>query len=42
VKESKPYIEPIVITAYLSAELVVEAMKLSAADYLIKLAGLMT
>jgi len=36
VKESKPYIKSIVMTAYLSAELAVEAMKLGAADYLIK------
>ena len=36
VKESKPYIESIVITAYPSAELAVEAMKLGAVDYLIK------
>jgi DNA-binding NtrC family response regulator len=36
VKESKSYIESIVITACPSVELVVEAMKLGAADYLIK------
>ncbi len=36
VKESKPYIKSIVITAYPSAELAVEAMKLGASDYLIK------
>jgi DNA-binding NtrC family response regulator len=36
VKESKPYIKSIVITAYPSAELAVEAMKLGAVDYLIK------
>ena len=32
-KESKPYIESIVITAYPSAELAVEARKLGTADY---------
>lgn len=36
VKESKPYIKSIVITAYPSVDLAVEAMKLGAADYLIK------
>jgi DNA-binding NtrC family response regulator len=36
VKESHPYIESIVITVYPLVELVVEAMKLGAADYLIK------
>lgn len=36
VKESKPYIKSIVITAYPSTELAVEAMKLGAVDYLIK------
>lgn len=36
VKESKPYVKSIVITAYPSAESAVEAMKLGAADYLIK------
>jgi len=36
VKESKPHIESIVITAYPSAELAAEAMKLGAIDYLIK------
>jgi DNA-binding NtrC family response regulator len=35
-KESKPYVKSIVITAYPSAESAVEAMKLGAADYLIK------
>ncbi len=35
-KESKPYIKSIVITAYPSADLAVEAMKRGAADYLIK------
>ena len=33
VKESKPYIESIVITAYPSVELAVEARKLGTADY---------
>jgi DNA-binding NtrC family response regulator len=36
VKESKPYVKSIVITAYPSTESAVEAMKLGAADYLIK------
>jgi len=36
VKESKPYVKSIVITAYPSAESAVEAMKLGAADYLVK------
>jgi DNA-binding NtrC family response regulator len=36
VKEVKPYIESIVITAYPSVDLAVEAMKLGAVDYLIK------
>jgi len=36
VKAAKPYIESIVITAYPSVELAVEAMKLGAVDYLIK------
>jgi len=36
VKESKPYIKSIVMTAYPLAELAVEAMKLGAIDYLIK------
>jgi DNA-binding NtrC family response regulator len=36
VKKVKPYIESIVITAYPSVELAVEAMKLGAVDYLIK------
>jgi DNA-binding NtrC family response regulator len=36
VKEAKPYIESIVMTAYPSIELAVEAMKLGAVDYLIK------
>jgi DNA-binding NtrC family response regulator len=36
VKEVKPYIESIVITAYPSVELAVEAMKLGAVDYLVK------
>ena len=36
VKEAKPYIESIVITAYPSVDLAVEAMKLGAVDYLIK------
>ena len=36
VKESKPYIKSVVITAYPSAESAVEAMKLGAVDYLIK------
>ena len=36
VKESKPYIQSIVITAYPSAESAVEAMKLGAIDYLAK------
>jgi DNA-binding NtrC family response regulator len=36
VKESKPYIKSIAITAYSSVELAIEAMKLGAADYLIK------
>jgi len=36
VKEVKPHIEAIVITAYPSVELAVEAMKLGAVDYLIK------
>jgi len=36
VKESEPYIKSIVITAYPSAELTVEAMKLGAIDYLAK------
>jgi len=36
VKESKPYIKSIAITAYPSVDLAVEAMKLGAADYLIK------
>ncbi len=35
-KESKPYVKSIVITAYPSAESAVEAMKLGATDYLIK------
>ena len=35
-KESKPYIKSIVITAYPSVNLAVEAMKLGAADCLIK------
>ena len=36
VKQQKPQIKSIVITAYPSAELAAEAMKLGAADYLIK------
>jgi len=36
VKEVKPHIKSIVITAYPSAEMAVEAMKLGAVDYLIK------
>jgi DNA-binding NtrC family response regulator len=36
VKESKPYIKSVLMTAYPSVELAVEAMKLGAADYLIK------
>jgi len=36
VKEIKPHIKSIVITAYPSAELAVETMKLGAIDYLIK------
>jgi YesN/AraC family two-component response regulator len=36
VKEIKPYTKCIVITAYPSVELAVEAMKLGAVDYLIK------
>jgi len=36
VKETKPYIRSIVITAYPSVELAVEAMKQGAVDYLIK------
>jgi DNA-binding NtrC family response regulator len=36
VREKKPYIKCIVITAYPSVELAVEAMKLGAIDYLIK------
>ena len=36
VKEVKPYIKSIVITAYPSVDLAVEAMKLGAVDYLIK------
>ena len=36
VKEVKPHIKSIVITAYPSAESAVEAMKLGAVDYLIK------
>jgi len=36
VKEVKPHIESIVITAYPSVDLAVEAMKLGAVDYLIK------
>ncbi len=36
VRETKPYIKCIVITAYPSVELAVEAMKLGAVDYLIK------
>jgi len=36
VKEIKPHIKCIVITAYPSVELAVEAMKLGAVDYLIK------
>lgn len=36
VKEIKPHIRPIVITAYPSVELAVEAMKLGAVDYLTK------
>jgi DNA-binding NtrC family response regulator len=36
VKESKPYVKSIVITAYPSADSAVEAMKLGATDYLIK------
>jgi len=36
VRESKPYIKSIVITAYPSAESAVEAMKLGAIDYLVK------
>jgi len=36
VKESKPYIKSIVITAYPSAELAAEVMKLGAIDYLIE------
>jgi len=35
-KEVKPYIESIVITAYPSVEMAVEAMKLGAVDYLVK------
>jgi len=36
VRETKPYIKCVVITAYPSVELAVEAMKLGAVDYLIK------
>jgi DNA-binding NtrC family response regulator len=36
VKQQKPQIKSIVITAYPSAELAAEAMKLGAVDYLIK------
>ena len=36
VKEAKPHIESIVMTAYPSVDLAVEAMKLGAVDYLIK------
>lgn len=36
VKEVKPHIESIVMTAYPSVDLAVEAMKLGAVDYLIK------
>jgi DNA-binding NtrC family response regulator len=36
VKESRRYIKSIVITAYPSVDLAVEAMKPGAADYLIK------
>jgi DNA-binding NtrC family response regulator len=36
VKQSKPYIRSIVITAYPSVELAVEAMKQGAVDYLVK------
>ena len=36
VKEVKPHIKSIVITAYPSVELAVEAMKVGAVDYLIK------
>ena len=36
IKEVKPHIKSIVITAYPSAELAVQAMKLGAVDYLIK------
>jgi DNA-binding NtrC family response regulator len=36
VRETKPYIKCIIITAYPSVELAVEAMKLGAVDYLIK------
>jgi len=36
VRESKPYIKSIIITAYPSAESAVEAMKLGAVDYLVK------
>jgi len=36
VKETKPHIKCIVITAYPSVELAVEAMKLGAVDYLVK------
>ena len=36
IKQQKPQIQSIVITAYPSAELATEAMKLGAVDYLIK------
>jgi DNA-binding NtrC family response regulator len=36
VKEVKPHIKSVVITAYPSADLAVEAMKLGAVDFLIK------
>ena len=36
IKQQKPHIKSIVITAYPSAELAAEAMKLGAIDYLIK------
>ncbi len=36
IKALKPQIKSIIITAYPSAELAVEAMKLGAIDYLIK------
>jgi len=36
VKQSKPYVRAIVITAYPSVELAVEAMKQGAVDYLVK------